>query len=224
MAGAISATFYNSSCWSKGHCNVWNVRWFGGITDSINKDGYQWTRLKQSPCLGQKNWSRGSDALGRMSVLGAVVPREERSRKQLDGDLQRGVRMAYLVVHLREVLMRRDTWPDHYRCPSAFYFSRFQGKRVEWIDLASELGELRRRLYVVGVGQNVSSHSKPSLKTGKEGWKINDQNLDFIVNEIVWREQIVSGWSDMPKNPSYKLTLQMWLKVKSRWLVICIYK
>jgi len=72
--------------------------------------------------------------------------------------------------------MRRDTCPDlgvgqkltTTDAPFAFSFSRIQGKRVERTDLASEVVELRRRLYVVGVGQNVSSHSEPSLETGED--------------------------------------------------------
>ena len=67
--------------------------------------------LQQSPCLRRKNWSRGGD-LGQ-SVLGAVVPSAGGAfSEQLDDALQRGVRLAYLVVRLRAVLMRRDTSPD----------------------------------------------------------------------------------------------------------------
>ena len=97
--------------------------------------------------------------------------------------------------------MRRDTCPDLSvdekliitDAPSASSFSRLQGERVEQTDLVSELGELRRRLYVAGVGQNISSHSDLSVKTGDDSWQINNQNLNFMVNEIVRQEQFVSG-------------------------------
>ena len=97
--------------------------------------------------------------------------------------------------------MRRDTCPNLgvvqkltiTDTPSASSFSRFQGERVEQTDLASELGELRCHLYVAGVGQNISSRSEPSVKTGDYSWQINDQNLDFMVDEIVRQEQIISG-------------------------------
>jgi len=69
-------------------------------------------------------------------------------------------------------------------------------------------------LYSERTGQNTFSHSEPSLKTGvgKDSWQINDQNSDFMMDEIAWPRQIVSGGFDMSKNPGCKLTLRMWLE------------
>ena len=36
IARAIITTFRKSQCWSRGRCNVWNMGWSGGVTDSIN--------------------------------------------------------------------------------------------------------------------------------------------------------------------------------------------
>jgi len=33
-----------------------------------------------------------------------------------------------------------------------------------------------------------------------------------MMDEIMWQDRIEFGWSDMPKNPGYKMTLRMWLK------------
>ena len=141
--------------------------------DSINVSGYQWSWLQQSPCSGRNNWSRGGGVL-KKSVLG-----------QLDGAMKRGVRSAYLVIHFREALIKTDTCRDlgvgqkltTTDAPFAFSFSRIQGKRVERTDLASEVVELTRRLYVVGVGQNVSSHSEPSLKIGEDSRQLMNKIL-----------------------------------------------
>ena len=37
--GSDTVTFSNNPHWSRGHCNVWNVWWSGGITNFINVDG-----------------------------------------------------------------------------------------------------------------------------------------------------------------------------------------
>ena len=64
-----------------------------------------------------------------------LFPRKEQSREQPEGALQKGVWTAYLVIRLREVLMRRDVYPDlgigqkltSTNAPSASSFSRLQG-------------------------------------------------------------------------------------------------
>ena len=50
----ISLTFYNSLHWNRSCCNVWNMRWPGGATDSMNVDGYQRSWLLRSSCSGWK--------------------------------------------------------------------------------------------------------------------------------------------------------------------------
>jgi len=34
IVGMISVTLCNSLRWSRSYCNVWNLRWPGGVTDS----------------------------------------------------------------------------------------------------------------------------------------------------------------------------------------------
>jgi len=49
----------------------------------------------------------------RGASLGAVVLSGGGAVSRImDGALQRGVQMTYLVIHLWEVLIRRDTCPD----------------------------------------------------------------------------------------------------------------
>ena len=86
----ISVKFYKSLRWSRSHCNVWNVRWSDGVTDSMNVGGYQWGRLLRQSCWGHEGLilerrcsrkeerPRGSGFLGRMSVFGAVDSSEKR--------------------------------------------------------------------------------------------------------------------------------------------------
>ena len=67
-------------------------------------------------------------------------------------------------------------------------------------------------------------HSEPSMETDEDSWLIDDPNLDFMMDEIMWQDRIVSGWPDMPKNSEYKPTLQMWLKLLIQGVGFCIYK
>jgi len=66
-------------------------------------------------------------------------------------------------------------------------------ERVEQTDLASELEKLRHPLYVVRVGQNVSSYFEPSLETGEDKWQINDQNLVILPEPIL---KLNNTWVD----------------------------
>ena len=50
----ISAIFCNNLRWSRSCCNVWNVRWPGSVTYSMNVDGYQWGRLLRPSCSWQE--------------------------------------------------------------------------------------------------------------------------------------------------------------------------
>ena len=50
-------------------------------------------------------------------------------------------------------------------------------------------------MYSEGSDQSVSLHSETFLKTGEDSWLINDSNLDFMMDEIVWQDQIVFGLS-----------------------------
>jgi len=58
IAGAISTTFYNRLHRSRGIVyTVWNMEWYGDITNTINVRRYQWNWLWWSPYSGRKNWS-----------------------------------------------------------------------------------------------------------------------------------------------------------------------
>ena len=112
MTGAISATLFNSMRYSRGRCNIWNIGRSDGVKNSINISGYQWSRLQLSHCSGRKN-RPGEAILPEGASSGQLFSQEEkRSREQLDGALQRGVRTAYLVIRRREVLIRRNMCPD----------------------------------------------------------------------------------------------------------------
>jgi len=58
---------------------------------------------------------------------------------------------------------------------------------VERIDSYSDLGSQGVTCILKGSSQNVFSHPELPLEigVGVDSWRINDHNLDFMMNEIV---------------------------------------
>jgi len=59
IAGVISTIFCNSLLWSRSYCNTWNVRWPGGVTNSMNVGGYQRGRLLRPSYSGRERLISG---------------------------------------------------------------------------------------------------------------------------------------------------------------------
>ena len=95
--------------------------------------------------------------------------------------------------------------------PSLPFLQAPRGKSgAEWVGPGS--GNWGVTCNPKGLGQNTSLHSKLSLKIGGDNWQINNPNLNFIMEEILWWDWIESGWFDMSKNLKFKPSLQMWWK------------
>ena len=96
---------------------------------------------------------------------------------------------------------------DHYRCPFCFLFLQALRRKsgADWLALA---GEFRCHLYSERTSQ-IHFRILSPLETGvgENSWQINDQNSDFMMDEIVWPRQFVSSGFDMQKNPGCKPTL-----------------
>ena len=77
IMGANTVTFCNNLCWSRWHCNVWNVGWSGGVTNSISVGENRWSWLQWSSYSGQKNWYRSTMFSKERISSGQSIPQEE---------------------------------------------------------------------------------------------------------------------------------------------------
>jgi len=141
--------------------------------------------------LGSKEMISGDEVLIMKCILGIIDSSGGGPASGITDDaLCRDAWMACLVVCLWEVLMVRDACLDpgvgqNLSTTDTPPLSLSpEGSRLIW----PWVGKLRRRLHSEG-----SSHSEPSLKTGEDSCLINNQNLYFMMNEIVQQERIKFG-------------------------------
>ena len=173
IAWVISAIFYNSLCWSRSCYNIWNVRWRGGVKDSMNVGGYQWGKLIVTVLLEMERIDLGVATLSEGGASsGQWIPRKDECprghwflERSIFGNSWRcssGRSSTWCTLlsvfesfwwdgtHVLIIVQARN-WP--LKMPLCFLFLQAPGR--EWSGLIwLWFKKLRRCLYSKGTGQN----------------------------------------------------------------------